>query len=178
MASRPIPAKLAARISKCWPGGVIKEFDTDKSYFNEKHCPLEQDLRKIPGASLLCQTASEETHSWDDNDEDRPPPGCDEFQSYHVFFLAPNDPEFHFEYEKESLADPDDSAEEEWPEGVISGEGWYGWAVGISLVARCAVFNPCRYSQYEDGTRDIPDVESFIYSEATNERVETQVYYR
>ena len=45
-------------------------------------------------------------------------------------------------------------------------------------MAHFAVFNPCQYSQYEDGTRDIPDVESFIYSNETNERVETQLYYR
>jgi hypothetical protein len=38
--------------------------------------------------------------------------------------------------------------------------------------------NLCQYSQYEDGTRDIPDVESFIYSDETNERGETQRYYR
>ena len=99
MAARPIPAKLAAKISKCWPDGVIEEFDTSESYFYEKRWPLEQDLRKIQGASLRCQTESEEPHSWDDDDGDRPPPGCDEFQSYHVFFLAPDDPEFHFEDE-------------------------------------------------------------------------------
>src|SRR6516165_3389175 len=178
MAARPIPAKLAARISKCWPDGVIEEFDTDESYFHEKHWPLEQDLRKIQGASLLCQTESAERHSWDDDDGDLPAPGCDGFQSYHVFFVAPDDPEFHFEDETESLTDPDDPGAEEWPDGVIPGEGWFGWAIGISLVARFAVFNPCRYSQYEDGTHDIPDVESFIYSDQTNERVETPLYYR
>ena len=178
MAVRPIPAKLAAKISKCWPDGVIEEFDTDESYFHEKHWPLEQDLRKIQGASLLCQTESAERHSWDDDDGDLPAPGCDGFQSYHVFFVAPDDPGFHFEDETESLADPDDPGAEQWPDGVVPGEGWFGWAVGISLVARFAVFNPCQYSQYEDGTRAIPDVESFIYSDQTNERVETQLYYR
>ena len=45
-------------------------------------------------------------------------------------------------------------------------------------MARFAVFNPCQYWQYEDGTRNIPDVESFIYSNETDERVETQRYYR
>jgi hypothetical protein len=148
------------------------------SYFREKRWPLEQDLRTIQGASLLCQTEAQEPHSWDDNDSDRPPPGCDEFQSYHVFFLAPNDPEFHFEAETESLADPGDPKEEEWPDDMIPGEGWFGWAVGISLVARSAVLNPGQCSQYEDSTRDIPDVESFIYPEETNQRMDTQVYYR
>ena len=55
MSARPIPAKLAAKISKCWPDGVIGEFDTDESYFHETRWPLEHDLRKIQGASLLCQ---------------------------------------------------------------------------------------------------------------------------
>jgi hypothetical protein len=91
---------------------------------------------------------------------------------------APEDSDFHFEDETESLADPDDPEAEQLPDGVIPGKGLFGWAVGISLVARFAVFNLCQYSQYEDGTRDIPDVESFIYSDETNERVETQRYYR
>jgi hypothetical protein len=178
MAVRPIPAKLAAKISKCWPDGVIEEFDTDESYFREERWPLEQDVRKIQGASLLYQTKSEELHSWDDDDGDLPRSDCDEFQSYHVFFLAPDDPEFQFEDETESLANPDDPEPEQWPDGVIPGQGWFGWAVGISLVARFAVFNPCQYSQYEDGTRDIPDVESFICCDQTNERMEKQLYYR
>src|SRR6516165_10879929 len=104
MAARPIPAKLAARISKCWPDGIIEEFDTDESYFHEKRWPLEQDLRKIQGGSLLCQTETQEPDSSDDDGGDLPPPGCNEFQSYHVFFLAPDDPEFHFEDETEALA--------------------------------------------------------------------------
>jgi hypothetical protein len=48
-----------------------------------------------------------------------------------------------------------------------------GCAVGISLVAPYAAINLCSYERYEDGTTSIPDVESFIYRDETERRVDT-----
>jgi hypothetical protein len=106
MGAKRIPEDVAAAIEECWPDGVIEEFDTDESFFHDIHAKLERDLRKIPGASLLWQTEAEDDSAyWDDDDE--PPPSGPDFQSYHVFFLAPQGSEFEFETETENLEEPD-----------------------------------------------------------------------
>src|SRR5205807_449849 len=162
-----------------WPDGVVEEFATDESYFYEIHEQLEQDLREIGGARLLWQTKDNDSGSaWDDDSEHDPPPPSADWLSYHLFFLAPEDAEFQFEDEIEGLEEPDDPHAEDWMEKTFPGEGWFGCAVGISLVARFAAINLSQYSHYEDGSASTPDIESFIYSDATGERVDTDEYHR
>ena len=178
MGTSQIAKDVATAINKCWPYGVVEEFSTDESYFHEVHARLERDLRNIRGASLRWQTEEEDSGArWDDDWEDEPA-FSDEWQSYHVFFLAPEDKEFHFEDETDVIAEAEDPEEEEWTETTYLGEGWIGCAVGICLAAPFAVIDLCRYSQYEDGSISIPDVESFIFSDETNERVDTDQHYR
>src|SRR5580658_10574968 len=107
MDANRIPDDVAAAIEESWPDSVVEEFDTDESYFYDIQAKLERDLRKIPGASLMWRTEAEDYSShWDDDDE--PPPQPD-FQSYHVFFLAPQGKEFEFETETEFPDEPEDS---------------------------------------------------------------------
>lgn len=178
MSANQVPADITAAIRKCWPDGVIEEFAADESYFHEIHARLERDLRKIPGASLLWQTEGADADSaWDDDGEDEPPPDRD-WQSYHVFFLAPAGKEFQFEDETEGLVDLDESGEEEGTAKTYPGEGWIGHAVGICLAAPMAIINPCRYAHSEDGSTMIPEVESFIFSDETGERVDTGPHFQ
>jgi hypothetical protein len=175
MSGHQIPDEVATAIKKCWPNGVLEQFDTDESYFHDVSSGLERDLRKIRGASLLWQTEDESSvsGSWDDEEL----PSSEEFQSYHVYFLAPDGSEFQFEDETEALDEPEDS-EQENGDATYPGEGWIGCAAGICLAARYAVINLTSFSRYENGTRSTPDVESFIYSDTTGERVDTEQYYR
>jgi hypothetical protein len=80
------PKRVATAIKKCWPVGLVEEFDTDESYFHQIHPRLERDLRNIYGAALLWQTEEQESSaSWNDDQEDEPPPSED-WQSYHLFW--------------------------------------------------------------------------------------------
>jgi hypothetical protein len=170
-----IPLDVAAAIQRCWPDGIVDEFATDEAYFHEIHGPLERDLRNIRGASLRWRTQDEQPDA-DLHEDDEPPPS-DEWQSYYVFFLAPDDEAFHFDDETIGIEEREETPGEE-TDRVYSGEGWIGWAVGISLAAPYAVTNVCSYSCYEDGTISTPDVESLIYSDQTQQRVDTARYHR
>jgi len=110
----------------------------------------------------------------DDDDELRLP---DEWQSYYVFFLTVDGEAFRFNDETDGIEVQEDP-QGEASETVFPGEGWIGCAVGISFAAPYAAMNLCCYSCYEDGTTSIPDVESFIYREETQRRVDADQYYR
>ena len=149
---------MAAAIKQCWPNGVVDKFATGESYFHDVRLRLERDLRNLRGASLLWQTEEEEISArWDDDQNDEPLPS-DQWQSYHVFFLAPDRQEFHFEDETAGMEEPEDPEQDTRTETAYPGEGWIGCAVGICLAAPYAVINLCSYSRYEDGTMSIPDV--------------------
>jgi len=137
MHAKQIPDNVAAAMEECWPDGVIEEFDTDESYFHDIQAKLERDLRKIPGASLLWQTEPEDDSAdWDDDDDDdEPPPSSPDFQSYHVFFLAPQGSEFEFETETEDLEEPDDFEDPDAELATVTyqGKGRRGCSVAVSL---------------------------------------------
>ena len=177
-AASQIPKPVAA-IKKCWPDGIVAEFETDESYFHEIHPRLERDLRNIRGAALLWQTEEAENGAnWDEDGREDEPPPSEDWQSYHLFFLAPDGKEFHFEDETEGGEEPEDPEEEEGT-GTTAGEGWIGCAVGICLAAPFAALHLDRFSRYEDGSAWLPDVESFVVYDETNERVvDSDQYYR
>jgi len=178
MDTSEVPADVAAAIKQCWPNGVVEEFATDESYFHEGRPRLERDLRNIRGASLLWQTEEDEISArWNEGENDGPLPS-EGWQSYHVFFLAPDSQEFRFEDETAGTEESEDPEQEAWTETKYPGESWIGCAVGICFNAPYAVINLCSYSRYKDGTMLTPDVESFIYSEKAYERVDTDQYHR
>ena len=174
MGTSRIPEGVALAIRECWPDGVVGQFATDESHFHEVRPRLERDLRKVREGSLLWQTEEETAAGWD-SENDEPPPS-DGWQSYHVFFLSPDSEEFHFEDETDGIEESEEPQAE--AETKVPGEGWIGCAIGICLAAPYAVINLCSYSHYEDGAVSAPDVESFIYSDKTNERVDTDQYHR
>ncbi len=179
MSTSQIPEDVAVAIKACWPDGIVQEFTTDESYFHEIHRRLERDLRNVRGASLLWRTeGEEEIGAGRDEGQNDEPRHNDEWQSYYVFFLAPDGKPFHFEDETTGMEEPDEPEEEEGAETTYPGEGWIGCAVGISLAAPYAAINFSSYSRYEDGTTSTPDVESFIYSDKTHQRVDTHQYHQ
>jgi len=178
MDTSEVPADVAAAIKQCWPNGVVEEFATDESYFHEVRPRLERDLRNIRGAALLWQTEEEEIGARSNEDENDGPLRSGEWQSYHVFFLAPESKEFRFEDETAGIEEPEDPEQPTVDSGHVSGEGWIGCAVGICLAAPYSVINLSNCSRYDDGTMSTPEVESFIYSEETSERVDTDQYHR
>jgi len=108
MDTSEVPADVAAAIKQCWPNGVVEEFATDESYFHEVRPRLERDLRNIRGAALLWQTEEEEIGARSNEDENDGPLRSGEWQSYHVFFLAPESKEFRFEDETAGIEEPED----------------------------------------------------------------------
>ena len=178
MGASRVPKNVAAALRKCCPDGVVEAFLTDESYFHEIRDALERDLSKIRGATLYWQTPEPETvPDWDDDWDHDPLPPDDDWQSYHAFFLAPDGKEFRFEDETEGFEEPEDPEATECIETTFPGEGWTGCCVGICLAAPVAIINLSSHSRYEDGSISMPDVESWILSDETGERVDTDRYY-
>src|ERR1700730_8042906 len=122
MDTRQVPADVAA---------AVKEFAPDESYFHEVRPRLERDLRNIRGATLLWQTEEEEIGARSNEDENDGPLPSGEWQSYYVFFLAPESKDFRFEDETAGIEEPEDQEQPTVDRGHVSGEGWIGCAVGI-----------------------------------------------
>src|SRR5437016_1546758 len=100
---RRVPKDLADAIRKCWPDGEVEPFDVHESYFEEIGESVERDLRKIRGSSLRRHSEEEDSgSSWDDDWHDEPPPDI-LWQSYCMFFLAPDGEEFHYEDDSDDL---------------------------------------------------------------------------
>jgi hypothetical protein len=77
--------------------------------------------------------------------------------SYHLFFLSPSGEEFRIEFEEEGL-DP------EIPE-MVKFKGNIGCSVGVSELAPFAVIRFDSLAHGEDGSEDIPSLETVISSE-------------
>jgi hypothetical protein len=153
MKTNQIPEDIAAAIDEAWPDGVVEHFDTDESYFQDIHAALERDLRKISGASLKWQTEPEpESTYWDlDDDYDDEPPLEENWQSYHVFFLAAEGQEFEFETEIESYDETADLEEDaDVPMTTYKGRGCYGYLVAVSLAMPFAIIDPSEYAEFEE----------------------------
>ena len=172
-----IPRDVATSFKKCWPAGIVNEFVAGDSYFHAVHARVDRDLRKIRGASLLWQTLDDEESQVEGSADE---PATAEWQSYHVFFLAPLGDAFHVEDEaetiEESVQTEGDDAQSAWTESPS--EEWIGCAAGVCLAAPYAAINFDLYALYEDGTTRTPDVESFIYSDTGRDRIDTIHYYR
>ncbi|HXM43866.1 MAG TPA: hypothetical protein VN924_21715 [Bryobacteraceae bacterium] len=180
-----IPQDVAAAIDECWPDGVIEEFDRDESYFHDIHAALQRDLRKISAAQLVWQTEAENARAyWDtdsdgDDADDLPPDGPD-YQSYHVFFLAPKGSEFEFETDTESLEEPEDfeDPDSEVRTVIYPGRGQCGCSVAVSLATPFAFVSFSEYAQFEDGSTSTPDPCNVAYFDETGKPVDAAATYR
>jgi len=185
MHAKRIPEDVAAAIDECWPDGVIEEFDRDESYFHDIHAALERDLRKISAAQLVWQTEAENDGTgwdkdWDGDDEDElPPEDRPDFQSYHVFFLAPKGGEFEFETETEypEPEDPEDP-DSEMTTVTYPGRGQCGCSVAVSLATPLASVSFSEYAHFEDGGTSTPDPCNVGYFDETGKPVDAAASYR
>ncbi|HVN04476.1 MAG TPA: hypothetical protein VMT86_08675 [Bryobacteraceae bacterium] len=161
MEPSPISDALAAVIEECWPDGVIAEFDTSESYFNDVYDALEHELSSMYGASLLWQTAADE-------DAER------DWQSYHTFFVSPRGSEFEFETETEVEEEPDgEPAHVTYP-----GKGYYGCTVAVSLAAPVAAVLLSELAEFDDGSISPPDPGDVACSDETGEPVDPLASYQ
>jgi hypothetical protein len=157
-----IPDDIAAVIAECWPEGVVGEFDTDESYFHDIRPALERDLKRIPGAALMWQTEMEDDGGG--------------WQSYHVFFVAPQEDEFEFDTETENVAEPEEPGAEQIAV-TSAGKGWYGCVVAVSYAASFAAMNLGELAEFDDGSAQLPDIVSYAYSEENGEPVDIDAEY-
>jgi len=167
-----VPARVKRAIQRCWPDGVVEEFDESESYFQEIRDALRADLIGIRGVSVLHEAPDRAVTHWDDDDEELEPP-ADYWQSYDVFFLALKGDDFEFESEADAGPEFEDQDAE-----PVQGRGWYGCVVAISLAAPVAAIQFSEYSEFEDGSSSIPDLHSGSYSAETGEAADPEVEYR
>jgi len=171
MARKPIPElpeSLAKLVEKTFPDGVVEEFDESESYFFSIRESIRADLHRIRGVAAFWESADpfeKYNHSaWDDDDDDFGESPPEDFQSYHVFFLAPVGEEFVSEEETEGYAEPDPLDEDEDAvepeEATYSGTRRDGYVLGVSLLARVAAISWSSMASFEDGSEYFPDVYS------------------
>jgi hypothetical protein len=171
-----LPKEVAAAIRKCWPHGKVEEFDSSESYFHDIYEEVKDSLYKIPEARLLweSQKAEDRWADWDTGED--LPRDRDDWLSYHLFFVSPKGKEFEFETETQAEEMDEDSAE--LKNVTYPGRGWVGCTAAVSLAARLAAINVCDYEQFENGDSSLPGIETFVVSESTGERVDTDLAYR
>jgi hypothetical protein len=83
-----------------------------------------------------------------------------------LFFLAPDDEEFHFDDE---IPDPGG--------GTWIGEGWIGIAVGVCRTAPVAAINTCTHCRCQNGGEVRPEIESICFSDSTGERIDSHEHW-
>jgi hypothetical protein len=159
MQARTVPQDVADAIVESWPDGIMEEFDSDESYFYDIREGLERDLLRIRDVAVRWQTSEPDYERYWGDDDELPPEY--EFESYRMYFLAPQGDKFKFDTETDSQ----EIAEEEPFEEVtvkVAGHGWYGCNIAISLVSPFAVLNFSEFAEFEDVSE--PIIETFACS--------------
>ena len=171
----PIPRHILEAINRVWLNGIV-ELGCDlleELYFHELYPKLHRKLSRIKGAALRYEREAEEQgHDFEDDVSDGSYlPMDDQTYSYHLFFLCPDDELFRYETNEEAdEADPD-------VEEVISGEGFIGCVVGVSLLAPFAIVAPNNCHEYQDGSHCCPELEICAFDE-NGERLTAEEFFR
>ncbi len=178
-AANQIPKPVATALKKCWPDGVIEEFETDESYFHEIHPQLERDLRNICGAALLWQTEEPENGArWDDdNREDEPPPGGD-WQPI-TCSSSPRTAKNSTSQTKRRAGKSRKTRRRRGDRNDVPGRR-LDWLCSRNLPG-CALCGPPSgplFALRGRGRTWLPDLEPFPVSDETDERVDSDQYYR
>ncbi len=92
----------------------------------------------------------------DFSDDDEPLPESDLSRSYHLFFVAPNDPRFRSQGE-------DDEEDEEGRMCKVSEERTVGCVVAISEIAPVGVVGFDSFYQSETGSHSLPEPSNDIF---------------
>ena len=171
----PIPKRILDAINRVWPNRMV-EMGCDlleESYFHELYPKLHRQFSRIKRASLRYEREAEEQgHDFKDDDSDGSClPMDDQTYSYHLFFLCPDDELFRYETDEE--ADEADRDVEE----VISGEGFIGCMVGVSLLAPFAVVTLNDFHEYQDGSHSCPQLEVCAF-DTNGERLTAEEFFR
>jgi hypothetical protein len=152
-AKADIPKHILDAIQRVWPDGIV-QIDSDlieESCFHELHSKLHRSLSSIKGASLRYERGAKEQRPWEDDSDS---PWCDNApidDNTYSFFICPDDKLFHYEAETEKPDDEDPDVE-----AVVAGQGFIGYLVGVSFVARFAVVGLNCFREYESGSHTCP----------------------
>jgi hypothetical protein len=183
----PIRENLVAAIRKAHPQGVVDlPRAPEESYLTGVCAKLRAQLRRIKGAAILYEhDATGETGQAgrapsppgfggraDADVEDDWGEGDPEYaSSYSLFFVGLAHPALQQSCEIENDIDPEEDQE------TVEGKITYGWAVGISLLAPWAIVVATDFSEYEDGTSTVPDIEEW-YQDDKGRRLTAEEFYR
>jgi hypothetical protein len=171
----PIAKPILDAINRVWPNRMVEMgYDLlEESYFHELYPKLHRKFSRIQGASLRYEREAEEQgHDFRDDDSDGSClPMDDQTYSYHLFFLCPDDERFRYETDEEAdEVDPD-------VEELISGEGFIGCVVGVSLLAPFAVIALNNFHEYQDGSHSCPELEVCALDK-NGERLTAEEFFR
>ncbi len=155
-----LPKHIVDAIRRAWPTGVVESRDSDDDDpLLKKYSKLKASLSRIPGARILHEREPRSGKDWEEgSDEEAELPDWDEgSRSYYLFFVSPVGESFEFETD---TLEPD----EDGIERRFVGQGWMGWAVGISVIAPFAAVKFDQLEIFENGSRMEPDIEPHMFN--------------
>ena len=125
----------------------------------ELYPKIRHELGRIKRAHILYERPPEGNRTWaEDPVTGHEDAVMDDFTySYHLFFLGASGEDFRIEFEEEGL-------DVENPE-MVKFEGNIGCVVGVSQIAPFAVIRFGSMAHGEDGSENLPSIETEIYSE-------------
>ena len=155
-----LPRFIADAIRKAWPDGVVDKLnDTDDAARWGEYPRLKASLSRVSRSRVLLEREPQsvlDPVEGSDADEDSPH-FHEGWRSYWLFFVSPTDE--RFEFETETIEEDEDGIE-----GRLSGQGWIGCVLGISIVAPFAAVGLDQLEVFESGSRYDPHVEPHMFT--------------
>jgi len=153
---------IVAALEKTFPFDKVERVYSSKdeeSYLIELYPKVRHDLGRIKEGHILYERPPEGNQEWaEDPDTGHEDPVIDDLTySYHLLFLSPSGGAFRIEFE-------DEGNDMETPE-MVKFEGNIGCAVGVSEIAPFAVIRFGSMAHAEDGSEQLPSIETGVYSE-------------
>jgi hypothetical protein len=180
-------ADVKNAINRLWPRHVVEmDIDYESGWFLDVQEELTSALSKVRGGRVLFEREPMGT-PWSDPDEDEWSdsdqhedvlPECSNDRSYQLYFVASKSALLRFHSETDDYPDDYyDDDEEPPPPEKVSGTGYSGWCVAVSVLAPFAVITPGDRVEYENGSSTEPTIEWVIQS-SDGRMVEAEEYVR
>ncbi len=179
--SDDLRADIREAIERVWPGGVVEmTFDPDESWFHDVYQKLATAIRRIKGVLPVYEREPDGGPVWfdDSEPEEDPPDDQQPSRSWHQFFVSPEGQAFAFETEIENIGEAVEE-DEDWDEplpDIISGSGWTGWSISVSLLAPIAVVTLSEAASFEDGAFREPTIATGGFKD-TGEQIDPEAEF-
>lgn len=152
-----LPKHLVDAIRRAWPTGVVESRDSDDDAPLKGYSKLKASLSRIPEARILHEREPRSGPNSDEGSDEEEAVWDEGSRSYYLFFVSPTGESFEFESD---TIEPD----EDGIERRFGGQGWTGWAVGISVIAPFAAVKFDQMEIFENGSRMEPDIEPHMFN--------------